>query len=83
MRAIVAFGRACMRSAARPAMCGVAIDVPSMSCHPPPGFADVMPHARSDEVGHQGVPRPLEPLAQEKSATVWSLSIAPTESDCE
>ena len=24
-------------------MCGVAIDVPSMSCQPPPGFAEVMP----------------------------------------
>ena len=47
--------------------------------HPPPGLENVNPHARSDEnSGTSASPRPLELWLDAKSATVWSLSIAPT-----
>jgi hypothetical protein len=76
----VAAGFALQSTAARPARCGVAIDVPLILAKPPPTFADTTSTPGPTVSGTLGFTGRLNSWFEEKSATCPELSMAPTES---
>lgn len=75
----VASGLACSSSAHTPAICGVAIEVPSISANLPPGTQDRTPTPGATRSGTSGSAARLNFWLPENQATLSSASLAPTE----